>query len=86
MTRRRKPSAPPLERTLQDELKSVAIAPRLKRTKNTLAAIAREVEGARERIDALEARDREDPEARAARQITELAAEVAELLLAPAPE
>jgi hypothetical protein len=106
MTRHSKPPPPPRE-TLQDELRSVAIAPTPKRprrrrsgqeastastrpeTFTPVEETVRDVLADRRQVEEVNARQtiaRQHAELRSARQITAIAAEAAELLLAPAPE
>jgi hypothetical protein len=97
MTRHNKPPPPPRE-TLQDELKSVAIAPtlnshrkhKMKREATTpVEETVRHVLAVRKHVEEVNARQtiaHQYAELRSARQITAIAAEAAELLLTPAPD
>jgi len=97
MTRHSKPPPPPRE-TLQDELKSVAIAPtlnshrkrKMKREATTpVEETVRYVLATRKHVNDVNTHHaiaRQDAELRSARQIKAIAAEAAELLLAPAPD
>jgi hypothetical protein len=101
MGRHSKPLLPPRE-TLQEERSSVAIASTLKRHRKCrsrptaskeattpVEETVRDVLATRKHVDDVNVRQaiaRQDAELKSARQIAAIAAEVAELLLAPAPD